>query len=149
MAPVHRDARRATGTMATTNAPRGLRVTEKLLRDYRSLQDRYAEGQLDNELHRDPVAERLERRILKACELWPWTSSEVFYWVFAWLHALSYGKEAKTRKRYQGFYGPMPRKRGLIPAWDGVAWVLQHDDLDTFVEELLYEDDRRRYRAVP
>lgn len=49
--------------MKTTSAPRGLKVSEKLLRDYRAFQDRYAANELD-ELRRDRVAERLELRIL-------------------------------------------------------------------------------------
>ena len=101
-----------------------------------------------DEQHRDRVAERLEGRILKATDLWPWTPAEIYYWTFAWLHALAYGEEAKTRKRWQRFYGPMPdEKRGLFPDWNGVASVLQFDDIDMIVE--LLEDDKRRHRAIP
>lgn len=82
----------------------------------------------------------------KACDLWPWTPAEIFYWSFSWLHVLAYGEKAKTR--YQPFYGPMPGERGLFPEWDGVTWVLDYDDLEMIVE-LLDDDDKHRHRAIP
>ena len=61
---------------------------------------------------------------------------------------MSYGEAAKTRKRFQGFYGPMPGKRGLISKWDGAGWVLPHSDLDTFVKDHLDAGERQRHRAL-
>jgi hypothetical protein len=75
-------------------------------------------------LGRDRVAEKLGGKILKATDLFPWTPAEIFYWTFAWLHLLAYGEEAKTRRRFQPWYGADRRKRGLIPAWDGCEWAL-------------------------
>lgn len=68
----------------------------------------------------------------------PWSPSEIYRWIFSWLHILAYGQEAMTRK-YQGFYG----ERDAV-----AAWVLQHDDLDEFVETQLDENDRRRHRPI-
>ena len=98
--------------------------------------------------HLSGVTERLEGRILKATDAYPWTPAEIYYWAWAWLHALAYGKEAETRKRWQPFYGSMPgKKRGLFPKWDGTAWVLQYPDIGMIVDEM-DEDDRRRHQAM-
>ena len=83
-----------------------------------------------------------------SCErpsLFPWTPSEVVYWVFAWVDVSAYGQGGKSRKRYQSFLWPDGKKRGLLPAWDGVTWVLQYPDLDEFVLEQLDDADRRRH----
>ena len=83
--------------------PTGLRVSEKLLQTYRELQARYAAPQLDK-LGIDRTAEKLQSKVLHACDLYPWTPPEIFDWVFCWLHLLAYGSEANT-KPIKLFYG--------------------------------------------
>ena len=58
------------GGSMMTKPPTGLHVSEKLLRDYRALQDRLASPKLDR-LGIDRTAEKLESR--RACKLYPWT----------------------------------------------------------------------------
>ena len=100
-------------------APVGLRVSERLLADYRALQNRLANPHLDA-LGRDRTAEKLESRIRKATELYPWTPAEIYRWTYAWLHVLAFGAEAKVKKCYHFYGGRRPER---------VDWVLQYPDI--------------------
>lgn len=100
----------------TVTPPSGLRLSEKLLRDYRQLQAHLAAPQLDR-LGRDPVAEKLTSRIMQATDLFPWTPPEVVRWVYAWLHVLAFGQQAKGCRH---FYGSRKPER--------VDWVLKYPD---------------------
>jgi hypothetical protein len=54
---------------------------------------------------------------------------------------------SKDPQTLANYYGPMPRKRGLIPAWDGVDWCLAYPDI-SMIEEMLDDADRNRHCEI-
>ena len=115
-----------------TKPPTGLHVGEKLLRDYRVLQDRLASPKLDTH-GCDRVAQKLESRIRRAGDLYPWTPAEVYRWTYAWLHVLAFGQEAKGCRHFYGSRRP-----------ERVDWVLKYPDI-SMIEEMLDDADRQRH----
>jgi hypothetical protein len=103
------------------------------------LRNRYAEIGDNRHRRSDHAAEALEIKVLRACETYPWTPSEIVDWQWSWLHMLAYGPEASTRP-HQPFYGRV--RRG-----DSVTWALKFPDIEAIVETL-DEEDKRRYRSI-
>ena len=116
-------------------APVGMRVSAKLLDQYRELQDHYVHPRLD-QLGIDRRAEDLELKIFRATGLDPGTPFELVDWVLCWLHVLAFGAEARSHKPVYA-YGKPPR--GCYHA----DWCLHYPDATMLIDELSDADRGR------